>query len=288
MFDGVAARYDRTNTRALLRPDRALAPGHPGRRSTCAPGERCLDLAAGTGVSTEELARSGAFVVGADLSLGMLARRPPGPPGTCRCSPATRWRCPSPTRAFDAVTISFGLRNIVDTAGGAAGDGPGDPARRSAGGLRVQRTRSTARSAGSTCGYLMRALPAVARRVSSQPGRLRLPRRVDPRLAGPGGARRVITAAGLVRGRLAQPHRRRRRPPPRHPPLTRPRAPAQAPCAPARAPRPAEIASGRHSRCGLANVRSLPIRRSRRSPGLHPVESHRGHPNLGLWTTSVA
>src|SRR5215831_1835528 len=67
MFDGVAARYDRTNTLLSGGRDRSW------RRATrvaldLRSGERCLDLAAGTGVSTEELARSGAFAVGADLS----------------------------------------------------------------------------------------------------------------------------------------------------------------------------------------------------------------------------
>src|SRR5690606_22954618 len=72
MFDEVAARYDRTNTVLSFGRDRAW------RRATRQTldlrlGETCLDLAAGTGVSAEELARSGATVVGADLSLGMLA-----------------------------------------------------------------------------------------------------------------------------------------------------------------------------------------------------------------------
>ena len=71
MFDGVSARYDRTNTLLSFGLDRSW------RSSTRAAldlrvGERCLDLAAGTLVSTEELSLSGAYVVGADLSLGML------------------------------------------------------------------------------------------------------------------------------------------------------------------------------------------------------------------------
>ncbi|HEY9476689.1 MAG TPA: class I SAM-dependent methyltransferase, partial [Mycobacteriales bacterium] len=71
MFDGVARRYDLTNTVLSFGQDRswrritreALAP---------APGERVLDLAAGTAVSTVELARSGAYCVACDFSLGML------------------------------------------------------------------------------------------------------------------------------------------------------------------------------------------------------------------------
>src|SRR5687768_13218436 len=62
MFDGVARRYDLTNTVLSFGQDRGW------RRSTRAalalrPGERVLDVGAGTGVSTEELGRSGAFAV---------------------------------------------------------------------------------------------------------------------------------------------------------------------------------------------------------------------------------
>ncbi len=71
MFDGVAEKYDRTNTVLALGQDRMW------RRRTrealnLRPGEKVLDLAAGTGVSTAELARSGAYAVGADFSVGML------------------------------------------------------------------------------------------------------------------------------------------------------------------------------------------------------------------------
>src|SRR5215469_10791968 len=71
MFDGVARRYDLTNTVLSFGQDRGW------RRATRAalglrPGERVLDVGAGTGVSTEELQRSGAFAVGGDLSVGML------------------------------------------------------------------------------------------------------------------------------------------------------------------------------------------------------------------------
>ena len=39
---------------------------------------------------------------------------PSGDAAGCRSWPATRCACRSPTAAFDAVTISFGLRNVVD------------------------------------------------------------------------------------------------------------------------------------------------------------------------------
>ena len=195
---GRAVRPDQH--RAVLRAGPRLAAGHPGRASTCGRASACLDLGAGTGVSTEELARSGAYVVGADLSVGMLRVGPPGPARPCRCSPGDALALPFADGAFDAVTISFGLRNVVDTAGGAARAGPGDPARRPAGGLRVQRTRSTPPS-GTVYLRLPDAGAAGGRPAGLvQPGRLRLPGRVDPRLARPGRAgRRHRGPAGWAR-----------------------------------------------------------------------------------------
>lgn len=111
MFDGVARRYDLTNTvlsggqdrrwRRLTREALALRPG-----------ERVLDLAAGTAVSTVELERSGAWCVAADFSLGMLRA------GESREVPkvaADALHLPFRDGSFDAVTISFGLRNVADT-----------------------------------------------------------------------------------------------------------------------------------------------------------------------------
>ncbi|MCB1287832.1 MAG: class I SAM-dependent methyltransferase, partial [Mycobacterium sp.] len=71
MFDGVARRYDITNTVLSGGRDRHW------RRATRAalelkPGEEVLDLAAGTSVSTVELAKSGAWCLAADFSVGML------------------------------------------------------------------------------------------------------------------------------------------------------------------------------------------------------------------------
>ena len=110
MFDGVSARYDRTNTLLSFGLDRSW---RSSTRSALAlrVGERCLDLAAGTLVSTEELSLSGAYVVGADLSQGMLRvghRARPGLPALA----ADALALPFPDGCFDAVTISFGLRNI--------------------------------------------------------------------------------------------------------------------------------------------------------------------------------
>jgi demethylmenaquinone methyltransferase/2-methoxy-6-polyprenyl-1,4-benzoquinol methylase len=110
MFDGVARRYDLTNAVLTGGQDRRW------RRRTrealdLRPGERVLDLAAGTAVSTVELGRSGAWCVAADFSLGMLRA------GHRRAVPkvaADALRLPFPDAAFDAVTISFGLRNVAD------------------------------------------------------------------------------------------------------------------------------------------------------------------------------
>src|SRR4051794_9174810 len=105
MFDAVARRYDVTNDVLSLGQDRRW------RREVVAavgarPGERVLDLAAGTGTSSEPFAAVGATVVPCDFSLGMLAvgkRARPQLPFTA--GDATR--LPFADGAFDAVTISF-------------------------------------------------------------------------------------------------------------------------------------------------------------------------------------
>jgi demethylmenaquinone methyltransferase/2-methoxy-6-polyprenyl-1,4-benzoquinol methylase len=115
MFDGVAPRYDLTNTVLSLGLDRLWR-----RRTRQAlepqPSERILDLAAGTGVSTAELAdRTACRPVACDFSLGMLrtgrARR------KRRAVPfvaGDALHLPFPDGVFDAVTITFGLRNVAD------------------------------------------------------------------------------------------------------------------------------------------------------------------------------
>nr|WP_274637231.1 demethylmenaquinone methyltransferase [Microbacterium bovistercoris] len=113
MFDQVAAGYDRTNTVLSLGNDklwriaatRAVAPR---------PGRRILDLAAGTGASSVSLARSGAEVVAADFSPGMIAegrRRHSGIPNLT-FEQADAVALPFDDDTFDTVTISFGLRNV--------------------------------------------------------------------------------------------------------------------------------------------------------------------------------
>jgi len=112
MFDAVARRYDLTNDVLSLWQDRAW------RRVTrdavgARPGQRVLDLAAGTGTSTEEWADLGIDVVPCDFSTGMVAvgkERRPDLPFVAGDATAL----PFADESFDAVTISFGLRNVVD------------------------------------------------------------------------------------------------------------------------------------------------------------------------------
>jgi demethylmenaquinone methyltransferase/2-methoxy-6-polyprenyl-1,4-benzoquinol methylase len=162
MFDGVARRYELTNTLLSAGQDRHWR--HQTRRALRpVVGERVLDVAAGTGVSTVELRRSGAWCVAVDFSLGMLAA------GSGRNVPkvaADALRLPFAAGVFDAVTISFGLRNLVDAQAGLR-----EMARVTRrGGRLVVCEFSTPRLGFVRAGYqryLMRALPAIASRVSS-------------------------------------------------------------------------------------------------------------------------
>ncbi|WP_436776997.1 demethylmenaquinone methyltransferase [Yinghuangia sp. YIM S09857] len=166
MFDDVAEKYDTTNTVLSLGQDRlwrkAVAQAVDAR-----PGERVLDLAAGTGTSSLPFRDAGADVVPCDFSIGMLRegkRRHPDLPFTA----GDAMRLPFADGAFDAVTISFGLRNVSD------------PKAALAEMLRVTRpggrllvcefshpTWKPFRTAYVE--YLMRALPPVATKVSSNP-----------------------------------------------------------------------------------------------------------------------
>jgi demethylmenaquinone methyltransferase / 2-methoxy-6-polyprenyl-1,4-benzoquinol methylase len=166
MFDAVAKRYDVTNDVLSLGQDRrwrndvfdAVAP---------LPGELVLDLAAGTGTSSQPFADVGATVVPCDFSLGMLRvgkEHRPHLPFTA----GDGTQLPFGDGVFDAVTISFGLRNIVDPLAG------------------LREMRRVTRPGGRlvVCEfshptwapfrtlyveYLMRALPPIARAVSSSP-----------------------------------------------------------------------------------------------------------------------
>ena len=113
MFDRVAARYDLANDVLSLGQDRAW------RRQVVAAvqprsGQLILDLAAGTGTSSEPFLPSGARVIPTDLSFGMLLvgkrRRP-----DLNFVAADALQLPYADASFNAVTISFGLRNVEDT-----------------------------------------------------------------------------------------------------------------------------------------------------------------------------
>ncbi|WP_281247308.1 demethylmenaquinone methyltransferase [Corynebacterium phocae] len=110
MFDGVGEKYDLTNTVLSFGQD-AYWRKRTRERLDLKPGEKVLDLAAGTAVSTVELSKSGAWCVACDFSRGMLAA------GRDRDVPKVAgdgMQLPFPDNTFDAVTISYGLRNIHD------------------------------------------------------------------------------------------------------------------------------------------------------------------------------
>jgi len=164
MFDAVARRYDITNTvlsggqdRYWRRATRAAVKGRPG--------DAVLDLAAGTSVSTVELAKSGAWCLAADFSVGML-QAGEGRPVPKVAADATL--LPFADASFDAVTISFGLRNVVDHVSGLR-----EMARVTKPGGRLVvcefSTPTVPVFANAYKEYLMRALPRVARAVSSNP-----------------------------------------------------------------------------------------------------------------------
>jgi len=112
MFDDVAPGYDRTNailsmgTSALWRLATVRALG-------IIPGDRILDIAAGTGTSSSAIARAGARVTALDFSAGMVAvGRQRHPDIDFVEGDATA--LPFDDASFDAVTVSFGLRNVND------------------------------------------------------------------------------------------------------------------------------------------------------------------------------
>ncbi len=146
MFDAIAGRYDLLND-ILSAGQVRLWRRAVTRIAGVGPGERVLDLAAGTGTSSLTFTAAGADCVACDFSLGMLqagharggrgGAEPPRdqggsegdrsprerdqggsggdrPPGRLSFVGGDALRLPFRDGAFDVVTISFGLRNVAD------------------------------------------------------------------------------------------------------------------------------------------------------------------------------
>jgi demethylmenaquinone methyltransferase/2-methoxy-6-polyprenyl-1,4-benzoquinol methylase len=166
MFDGVARRYDLLNDLLSLGRTKAW---RKVATSTIAPkpGMRILDIAAGTGSSSRPLADAGADVISLDFSKGMLdagRKRHPDLQFMQGDALALSFK----ENEFDVTTISFGLRNTADTSKALK-----ESFRVLKSGGRIvivefsQPTNRLFRFIYLR--YLMRALPTVARKVSSNP-----------------------------------------------------------------------------------------------------------------------
>lgn len=117
MFDDVAPRYDLVNDVLSLGRDRSWRKV-VARAVGATKGERVLDVAAGTGTSSASFTTDGADCVACDFSLGMLTQgvrqRGGADVGGVRFVAGDALALPFADESFDAVTISFGLRNVHD------------------------------------------------------------------------------------------------------------------------------------------------------------------------------
>jgi demethylmenaquinone methyltransferase/2-methoxy-6-polyprenyl-1,4-benzoquinol methylase len=124
MFDGIARRYDALNhllSAGLDRRWRRLAI----RDLSLSGSERVLDVCTGTADLAIEAATASAGrareVVGVDFAGGMLRIgldkvRRAGLASRVRLVRGDATRLPLPDGAFDAATIAFGIRNVIDPA----------------------------------------------------------------------------------------------------------------------------------------------------------------------------
>lgn len=166
MFDGVANRYDFLNDLLSLGRTKAW---RKIVTAIIAPkvGMKILDIAAGTGSSSEPLVKKGADVIALDFSQGMLAT------GRKRHNSITfqhgdALKLPFTDGIFDVTTLSFGLRNTNDTT------------------VALQEALRVTKVGGRIVicefshpankffriiylKYLMRALPIIAKRISKNP-----------------------------------------------------------------------------------------------------------------------
>src|SRR5215472_14509976 len=113
MFDGLAERYDLLNDVLSLGQDRRWRRV-VARAVAARAGERVLDLAAGTGTSSRAFTGAGAQCVACDFSLGMLQAGARRPARRVSFVAGDALALLFGNEAFDAVTISFGLRNVAD------------------------------------------------------------------------------------------------------------------------------------------------------------------------------
>lgn len=166
MFDRVAKRYDILNDLLSLgqtkrwrkKVNRIVAPR---------PGMRILDIAAGTGTSSAALAKSGAEVIPVDFSKGMIETGK-------RLHPELNFiygdalALPFGDGEFDATTISFGLRNTNDTIKALK---EALRVTKPGGSIYVVEFSHPTSSIFRTIyfKYLLRALPPLAKRFSSNP-----------------------------------------------------------------------------------------------------------------------
>jgi demethylmenaquinone methyltransferase/2-methoxy-6-polyprenyl-1,4-benzoquinol methylase len=110
MFDGVAKNYDKANDLLSFGSARIWRK-KVAKLVNSQPGQKILDLAAGTGSSSIVFLRDGVKVVAADFSNGMLEEGRKRHP-ELEFVFADASSLPFADQEFDTVTISFGIRNV--------------------------------------------------------------------------------------------------------------------------------------------------------------------------------